>query len=82
MPPFRAVLHIQSVVIVVANNGAWQIEAHDLTVSHGKVVGTKLQFPYYAAMARAFGMHGECVETQEELAAALDRALGKSPRVG
>ena len=38
-----AVRHKAPVVIVVANNGAWQIEVHDQTVTHGKVVGTKLQ---------------------------------------
>jgi hypothetical protein len=34
-----------------------------LTVTHGKVVGTKLQFADYAGMARSFGMHAERVET-------------------
>ena len=38
-----AVRHKAPVLIVVANNGAWQIEVHDQTVTHGKVVGTKLQ---------------------------------------
>ena len=50
-----AVRHKAPVLIVVANNGAWQIEVHDQTVTHGKVVGTKLQFADHAAMARAFG---------------------------
>ena len=54
-----AVRHKAPVLIVVANNGAWQIEVHDQTVTHGKVVGTKLQFADYAGMARSFGMHAE-----------------------
>ena len=39
-----AVRHKAPVLIVVANNGAWQIEVHDQKVTHGKVVGTQLQF--------------------------------------
>ena len=70
-----AVRHKAPVVIVVANNGAWQIEVHDQTVTHGKVVGTKLQFSDHAAMARAFGMYGERVEKAAELGPALDRAF-------
>lgn len=74
-----AVRHKAPVLIVVANNGAWQIEVHDQTVTHGKVVGTKLQRSDYAAMARAFGMHGERVETQEQLGPAIERALANRP---
>ena len=74
-----AVRHKAPVVIVVANNGAWQIEVHDQTATHGKVVGTKLQFSDYAAMARAFGMHGERVEKPEDLGPALDRAFANRP---
>lgn len=74
-----AVRHKAPVLIVVANNGAWQIEVHDQTVTHGKVVGTKLQRSDYAAVARAFGMHGERVETQEQLGPAIERALANRP---
>ncbi|MFN5683519.1 thiamine pyrophosphate-binding protein [Bradyrhizobium sp.] len=74
-----AVRHTAPVLIVVANNGAWQIEVHDQTVTHGKVVGTKLQFADHAAMARAFGMHAERVETAEQLGPAIKRALANRP---
>ena len=74
-----AVRHKAPVLIVVANNGAWQIEVHDQTVTHGKVVGTKLQFSDHAAMARAFGMHAERVETDAQLAPAIARALARRP---
>jgi len=74
-----AVRHKAPVVIVVANNGAWQIEVHDQTVTHGKVVGTSLQFSDHAAMARAFGMHGERVEKPADLGPALDRAFANRP---
>lgn len=74
-----AVRHKAPVLIVVANNGAWQIEVHDQTVTHGKVVGTRLQFADHAAMARAFGMHGERVERVEDLGPAIQRALANRP---
>ena len=74
-----AVRHKAPVLIVVANNGAWQIEVHDQTVTHGKVVGTKLQFADHAAMARAFGMHAERVETAKQLGPAIKRALANRP---
>ena len=74
-----AVRHKAPVVIAVANNGAWQVEVHDQTVSHGKVVGTKLQFSDHAAMARAFGMHAERVEKAENLPGAIARAFANAP---
>jgi thiamine pyrophosphate-dependent acetolactate synthase large subunit-like protein len=74
-----AVRHNAPVLIVVANNGAWQIEVHDQTVTHGKVVGTRLQFADYAGMARSFGMHAERVETEEQLGPAIARALANRP---
>jgi len=74
-----AVRHKAPVLIVVANNGAWQIEVHDQATTHGKVVGTRLQFSDHAAMARAFGMHAERVETEEQLKPAIERALARRP---
>jgi acetolactate synthase-1/2/3 large subunit len=65
------------VLIVVANNGAWAIEVRDQQETHGKVVGTHLQFADHAAMARAFNMHGERVEKAEDLAGAIARALAE-----
>ncbi len=70
-----AVRHKAPVLIVVANNGAWAIEVRDQQETHGRVVGTKLQFADHAAMARAFGMHAERVEKVEQLDAAIARAM-------
>jgi len=70
-----AARHRVPLLIVVANNGAWQIEVHDQTHTHGKVVGTQLQFADHAAMARAFGLFGERVERSADLAPAFERAL-------
>src|SRR6476619_1773994 len=74
-----AVRHKAPVLIVVANNGAWQIEVHDQKVTHVKVVGTQLQFSDHAAMARAFGMHAERVETEDQLKPAIEKALANRP---
>ncbi len=73
-----AVRHRAPVLFAVANNGAWQIEVHDQTVTYGKVVGTKLQFSDHAAMARAFGMHAERVETEDQLKPAIARAFAET----
>jgi acetolactate synthase-1/2/3 large subunit len=74
-----AARHKVPILIVVANNGAWAIEVRDQEETHGRVVGTRLQFADHAAMARAFGLHGERVERAEELPAAIQRALANRP---
>jgi len=71
--------HKAPVLIVVANNGSWAIEVHDQLETHGKVVGTKLQYADHAAMARAFGLHAERVERADQLAGAIERALANRP---
>jgi acetolactate synthase-1/2/3 large subunit len=70
-----AVRHKAPLLIVILNNGAWQIEVHDQKENYHRVVGTQLQFSDYAAMARAFGMYAERVERAEDLDAAIQRAL-------
>lgn len=74
-----AARHKAPVLIVVANNGSWAIEVRDQQETHGKVVGTRLQYADHAAMARAFGLHGERVERAEDLPAAIERALANRP---
>ena len=72
--------HGARVVLIVANNGAWNIERYDQEVNYGgRVVGTVLDFSDYAAMARAFGLHAERVEDPEQITAALERALASAP---
>ena len=70
-----AARHQVPVLIVVANNGSWAIEVRDQQETHGKVVGTRLQFADHAAMARAFNLYGERVERAEDLQGAIHRAL-------
>ena len=74
-----AARHKAPLLIVVANNGSWAIEVRDQQETHGKVVGTRLQFADHAAMARAFGLHAERVERVEDLPAAIERALANRP---
>jgi acetolactate synthase-1/2/3 large subunit len=74
-----AVRHGAPIMIVVANNGGWAIEMRDQQETYGKVVGTRLQFADHAAMARAFGMHGERVERAEDLPVAIERSLANRP---
>ena len=70
-----AARHKVPVLIVVANNGSWAIEVRDQQETHGKVVGTRLQFADHAAMARAFNVHAERVDRAEDLDGAIARAL-------
>jgi acetolactate synthase-1/2/3 large subunit len=74
-----AARHQAPVLIVVANNGAWAIEVRDQQETHGKVVGTRLQYADHAAMARGFGLHAERVERAEDLPDAIARALQRLP---
>ena len=74
-----AARHKAPLLIVVANNGSWAIEVRDQQETHGKVVGTRLQFADHAAMARAFGLHAERVVRAEDLPGAIDRALANRP---
>ena len=74
-----AVRHKAPVLVVVANNGSWAIEVRDQQETHGKVVGTRLQFSDHAAMARAFGLYAERVERAEDLEGAIARAMANRP---
>lgn len=74
-----AVRHQAPVLIVVANNGSWAIEVRDQEETHGKVVGTRLQFSNYAQMAQSFGLYAERVTKPEELDQAIQRALVNRP---
>jgi acetolactate synthase I/II/III large subunit len=74
-----AVRHKAPLLVVVANNGSWAIEVRDQLETHGKVVGTRLQFSDYAAMAKAFGLYAERVERAEDLPDAIKRAMVNRP---
>jgi acetolactate synthase I/II/III large subunit len=74
-----AVRHKAPLLVVVANNGSWAIEVRDQLETHGKVVGTRLQFSDYSAMAKAFGLYAERVERAEDLPDAIKRAMANRP---
>jgi len=72
--------HGAKAVFIVANNAAWNIERLDQEMNYGgRVVGTTLQWSDYAAMARAFGLHGERVTDPARLDGALVDAFAKAP---
>ena len=62
-------------VALVVNNGLYgTIRMHQEREYPGRVFGTSLRNPDFAAYARAFGAHGETVERTEEFAPAFERA--------
>jgi len=64
------------VVVLLVNNGMYgTIRMHQERAYPGRVVGTDLVNPDFAALARAFGAHGEVVGRTEELTPAFERAL-------
>ena len=63
-------------VILILNNGIYgTIRAHQERHYPARVSGTEMGSPDFAALARAYGGHGERVDRTEDLAAAFDRAL-------
>ncbi len=71
-----AVQYDLPIVIVVVDNGMYgTIRMHQERLFPGRVVGTDLVNPDFAAYARAFGAHGETVERTEDFASALERSL-------
>ena len=64
------------VIVVVLDNGMYgTIRMHQEREFPGRVVATELKNPDFAALARAYGGHGERVERTEEFAPAFERAL-------
>jgi acetolactate synthase I/II/III large subunit len=63
------------VTIVVDNGMLGTIRMHQERLFPGRVVGTDLVNPDFAAYARSFGAYGETVDQTADFPAALDRAL-------
>lgn len=71
-----AVQYQLNVIIIVVNNNMYgTIRMHQEREYPARVHGTSLVNPDFAAYAVAFGAHGELVETTEQFAPALERAL-------
>jgi len=66
-----------ALVVLVVNNGMYgTIRMHQERRYPGRVVGTDLRNPDFAAYARAFGAHGALVERTEDFPDAFEEALG------
>ncbi len=64
-----------NIVIIVVNNSMYgTIRMHQERRYPDRVSGTDLVNPDFAALARAYGAHGEKVERTEDFAAAFERA--------
>jgi acetolactate synthase-1/2/3 large subunit len=71
-----AVQYGAGVIILVFNNSMFgTIRMHQEKTYPGRVSGTGLHNPDFAALARAYGGHGEIVETTADFAPALERAV-------
>ena len=71
-----AVRYGLNIVFVVVNNSMFgTIRMHQEVHYPGRVHGTGLENPDFAALARAYGAHGEKVERTEDFAGAFERAL-------
>jgi len=71
-----AVKYGANVVIIVVNNGMYgTIRMHQEKNYPARVLATDLANPDFAALARAYGAHGEVVEQTADFAPAFARAL-------
>jgi len=74
-----AVAHGANMLVLVIDNGAYgTIRMHQEREFPGRVSGTRLHNPDFAALGRAYGCWAETVERTEEFAPVLDRALGET----
>ncbi|WP_313193350.1 thiamine pyrophosphate-binding protein [Shinella zoogloeoides] len=63
------------VVFLVINNGMYgTIRMHQERNYPGRISGTRLTNPDFAALARSYGLHGETVEKTEDFAGAFRRS--------
>ena len=63
------------IVFIVVNNSIYgTIRANQERDYPGRVIGTDLANPDFAALARTYGLHGETVERTADFAAAFERA--------
>ena len=66
---------VNPVVLVINNSSYGTIRMHQETRHPGRVSGTGLVNPDFAAFARSFGANGETVETTDQFIPAFERAL-------
>jgi len=70
-----AAQHGATPIVIVVNNGRYgTIRMHQEKHYPGRVSGTQLANPDFAALARAYGGHGETVTDTQDFEAAFARA--------
>ncbi|CDX59583.1 Acetolactate synthase large subunit [Mesorhizobium plurifarium] len=70
-----AVQYDLPIIVIVVNNGIYgTIRMHQEREYPSRVVATELRNPDFAALARAYGGHGETVEKTADFAPAFERA--------
>jgi acetolactate synthase-1/2/3 large subunit len=71
-----AVQHGAAMLVIVMDNGQYgTIRDHQERHFPGRVSGTQLKNPDFAAYAQAFGGHGETVTSDDQAAGVVERAL-------
>ena len=74
-----AVAHGANMLVLVIDNGGYgTIRMHQEREFPGRISGTQLANPDFAALARAYGCWAETVERTEDFALALDRAVAET----
>ena len=64
------------VIFIVVNNGMYgTIRMHQEREYPARVYATALDNPDFAALARAYGLHGETIEKTDDFEAAFERAI-------
>jgi acetolactate synthase I/II/III large subunit len=78
-----AVQYRAGVLFILFNNNMYgTIRMHQEKTYPARVSGTQLQNPDFAALARAYGAYGEALDTTEDFAPALRRALAHIDETG
>ena len=73
-----AIQHGASMLVLVVDNGAYgTIRMHQEREFPGRVSGTGLRNPDFAALARAYGCWAETVKRTDEFVPALERAMAQ-----
>ena len=75
-----AVQYELPIIVLLVNNGMYgTIRMHQERQFPGRVIGTDLVNPDFAALAHSYGGFGERVERTADFEAAFERALGSGP---
>ena len=75
-----AVRHKIPLTVIIGNDSAWGTDKQRQLGFYGRAVVTDLLQSRYDIMAQGLGCYGEFVETPEQLAPALERALSVTDR--